>query len=60
LRKLIGQALAGADLCDTLPDMLRTPLCLPDFAASITLLHQPPPDVTPPRWMKEATPPGSA
>ncbi|MFA5241227.1 MAG: ATP-dependent DNA helicase RecG [Sulfuricella sp.] len=47
LRKLIGQALAGADLCDTLPDALRTPLNLPDFAASITLLHQPPPDIVP-------------
>ncbi len=47
LRKLIGQALNDADLCDTLPDALRTPLNLPDFAASITLLHQPPPDVSP-------------
>ncbi|MBZ0105996.1 MAG: ATP-dependent DNA helicase RecG [Sulfuricella denitrificans] len=47
LRKLIGQALNDADLCDTLPDALRIPLNLPDFAASITLLHQPPPDVSP-------------
>jgi ATP-dependent DNA helicase RecG len=47
LRKLIGQALAGTDLCDTLPDALRTSLKLPDFAASVTLLHQPPPDITP-------------
>ena len=47
LRKLIGQALASADLCDTLPETLRIPLHLPDFAASIKLLHQPPPDVSP-------------
>ncbi|MDO8892262.1 MAG: ATP-dependent DNA helicase RecG [Sulfurimicrobium sp.] len=47
LRKLIGQALAEADLCDTLPDALRTPLHLPDFASSLTLLHQPPPDIAP-------------
>ncbi len=47
LRKLIAQALAGTDLCDTLPDALRTPLHLPDFAASITLLHQPPPEIAP-------------
>lgn len=47
LRKLIGQALASEELHDTLPDALRNPLNLPDFAASITLLHQPPPETTP-------------
>ncbi|MBU0594005.1 MAG: ATP-dependent DNA helicase RecG [Gammaproteobacteria bacterium] len=47
LRKLISQALAGADLCDTLPDALRMPLRLPDFASSISLLHQPSPDISP-------------
>ncbi len=47
LRKLIGQALTGTDLHDTLPDALRISLNLPDFATSITLLHQPPPDVAP-------------
>lgn len=47
LRKLIGQALASEELHDTLPDVLRNPLNLPDFAASITLLHQPPPETTP-------------
>ena len=47
LRKLIGQALAGADLSDTVPDDILTRLRLPAFAASIALLHQPPPEVSP-------------
>ena len=44
LRKLVLGALAGCDLSDTLPDEVLRPLGLPGFAASITYLHQPPPD----------------
>jgi ATP-dependent DNA helicase RecG len=44
LRKLIGRALAAADLSDPLPDELRTRLRLPPFEDSIRYLHNPPPD----------------
>ncbi|MHB9101004.1 MAG: ATP-dependent DNA helicase RecG, partial [Sulfuricella sp.] len=44
LRKLVQAALAECDLADTLPNEILHPLGLPAFAASITYLHQPPPD----------------
>ncbi|MBI4293510.1 MAG: ATP-dependent DNA helicase RecG [Betaproteobacteria bacterium] len=44
LRTLIGKALAGADLSDTLPEALRERLGLMRFAAAVTLLHHPQPD----------------
>jgi ATP-dependent DNA helicase RecG len=43
LQKLIGAALAGADLADTLPDDLRSRLQLPGLARSLRFLHAPPP-----------------
>ncbi|NJD26475.1 MAG: ATP-dependent DNA helicase RecG [Betaproteobacteria bacterium] len=43
LQKLIGTALAGADLADTLPDDLRRRLGLPELARSLRFLHAPPP-----------------
>jgi ATP-dependent DNA helicase RecG len=46
LRKLINQALQSQELADTLPEALRAALSLADFAASVTALHQPPPDVS--------------
>ncbi len=47
LRKLIGEALEQCDLSDTLPDAMRAELGLADFAASIDVLHRPPPEVSP-------------
>jgi ATP-dependent DNA helicase RecG len=44
LRKLIGRALAAADLSDPLPDALRTRLQLALFEDAIRYLHNPPPD----------------
>jgi len=44
LQKLVGAALAGAELPDTLPDDLRQRLKLPGFARSLRYLHAPPPD----------------
>ena len=46
LRRLIGRALARADLGDTLPAAVRERLGLPEFASAIHFLHTPPPDVT--------------
>src|SRR5574343_470941 len=43
LQKLIGKALAGGDLSDTLPDELRQALKLPGLARSLKFLHNPPP-----------------
>jgi ATP-dependent DNA helicase RecG len=45
LRKLIDEALARADLADTLPEDIRARHCLQPFAPSVQLLHRPPPDV---------------
>ena len=45
LRKLIGEALGCCDLADTLPPAIRHGLHLPELGGSLTLLHQPPPDV---------------
>ena len=45
LRKAIGEAMAESDLSETLPPELLRALRLPDFAASLRLLHQPPPDI---------------
>jgi ATP-dependent DNA helicase RecG len=44
LRKLIGRALAAADLSDPLPRALRARLRLAPFEDSIRYLHSPPPD----------------
>jgi ATP-dependent DNA helicase RecG len=43
LQKLVGKALADADLADTLPEDLRLGLKLPGFARSLSFLHAPPP-----------------
>ncbi len=43
LRKLIGQALAAADLADTVDEAARHRLHLPGFARSLRFLHAPPP-----------------
>ena len=45
LRSLVLQALDGGPLDDTLPEALRRRLALADFAASVQLLHRPPPGV---------------
>jgi len=42
LRRLIGEALAVADLAETLPEAMRARLALPTFAEAIRTLHQPP------------------
>ncbi|WP_412478084.1 ATP-dependent DNA helicase RecG [Azonexus sp. IMCC34839] len=43
LHKLIGRALAGNELGDTLPEEIRQRLRLPAFARSLRFLHTPPP-----------------
>ncbi len=43
LQKHIQAALAGLELPDTLPEAVLQPLRLPDFAASVQQLHNPPP-----------------
>ncbi len=43
LQKLIGRALAGNELADTLPEEIRQRLKLPAFARSLRFLHTPPP-----------------
>jgi ATP-dependent DNA helicase RecG len=45
LRKLINHALENIALNDTLPDAVRKKMRLADFADSLHLLHNPPPDV---------------
>jgi len=45
LRKLIGNALDTLPLGDTLPEPLLKKLRLADFAGSLRMLHNPPPDV---------------
>ena len=45
LSKLIRDALAQLELTDSLPTELRQRLTLPDFAASLHILHHPPADV---------------
>ncbi len=45
LRKHISAALAQSDLTDTLPDSVRSRFHLPDFADSVRILHNPPPDI---------------
>jgi ATP-dependent DNA helicase RecG len=42
LQKLVGKALAAADLLDTLDEPLRQRLRLPGFARSLRFLHSPP------------------
>jgi ATP-dependent DNA helicase RecG len=44
LQKLVGAALAAAELADTLPEELRQRLKLPGFARSLRYLHTPPPE----------------
>ncbi|MGE5472495.1 MAG: ATP-dependent DNA helicase RecG [Bacteroidota bacterium] len=43
LQKLVGKALEGGDLSDTLPEELRQRLKLPGLARSLRFLHRPPP-----------------
>jgi ATP-dependent DNA helicase RecG len=43
LRRLVQRALDAADLTDTLPSEVITPLKLPSFKQSIAYLHNPPP-----------------
>jgi len=43
LRALAAEALAHADLADTLPDALLARLRLPHFAEAVRFLHHPPP-----------------
>lgn len=45
LRKLVSNALETLPLNDTLPESLLKKLRLADFAGSLRLLHNPPPDV---------------
>jgi len=45
LRRAIGQALATAELTETLPGSVLAERGLPGFAAALRLLHGPPPDV---------------
>jgi ATP-dependent DNA helicase RecG len=45
LTKYIHAALNELPLDDTLPEAIRKRLRLPDFDASVKLLHQPPPDI---------------
>jgi len=47
LRRLIARALDEADLAETLPAELLERLGLPDFAASVRLLHFPPAGLAP-------------
>ena len=46
LRKLIANALETLSLDDTLPDALLRKMELADFADSVRLLHNPPPDIS--------------
>ena len=45
LRRLIGRALAGLALEDTLPEAMLEALHLPRFRDAVLLLHRPPPDI---------------
>jgi len=45
LTKHIHAALSELELDDTLPEQIRQRLRLPEFAASVKLLHQPPPNI---------------
>ncbi|MFZ2162193.1 MAG: DEAD/DEAH box helicase, partial [Sideroxyarcus sp.] len=45
LTKYIHAALNEVELDDTLPEPIRQRLRLPEFAASVKLLHQPPPNI---------------
>ncbi len=45
LAKHIHAALNELELDDTLPEKIRQRLNLPEFGASVKLLHQPPPDI---------------
>jgi len=46
LRKLISDAMETVPLNDTLPEKIRKDLGLSDFADSLKLLHNPPPDIS--------------
>ncbi|MCW5622883.1 MAG: ATP-dependent DNA helicase RecG, partial [Burkholderiales bacterium] len=46
LRKAIAEALAEVDLSDPLPADLLQAVRLSDFAGSVRLLHQPPPEIS--------------
>ncbi len=56
LRRLIDQALARADLTDTLPDPIRAPLRLPSFSRAVLELHHPEPGSDPAPLSNRATP----
>jgi ATP-dependent DNA helicase RecG len=56
LRRLIGRALAAESLGELLPATLTDALGLPDFAAAVRLLHNPPPEVSQ-RLLQERTHP---
>jgi ATP-dependent DNA helicase RecG len=45
LRRLIARALSDCELGDTLPQATRETLGLPAFGESVTLLHNPPPQI---------------
>ncbi|WP_076879700.1 ATP-dependent DNA helicase RecG [Bordetella sp. H567] len=56
LRKAIGQALAQADLADTLPPAVRERYGLAPFDESIRILHAPPPGVSEHELVERAHP----
>ncbi|HLP97949.1 MAG TPA: ATP-dependent DNA helicase RecG [Sideroxyarcus sp.] len=56
LSKYILVALNELALADTLPDTIRQRLHLPDFDASVKLLHQPPPDTDEDALLERAHP----
>jgi ATP-dependent DNA helicase RecG len=47
IRRAVALALAETDLADTLPPELLRARHLPDFEASVRLLHAPPPEISP-------------
>ncbi len=56
LSKFILAALNEVTLDDTLPEPIRQRLQLPDFAASVKLLHLPPPDIDEDALLERAHP----
>jgi len=56
LSKYILAALNELPLTDTLPEAIKTRLRLPDFDASVKLLHQPPPNVDEDALLERAHP----
>ena len=56
LRKLVLQALDGADLDDTLPAAMRRRYQLADLAESVRSLHRPAPDAAPAELVERSSP----